>query len=69
MLAAVASTDITISLSCIYRGVEKALDEALTPAPEAEVSEEAVPAAADETNGPTPEQIAEAEAKVLPKSS
>lgn len=49
----------------VKEGVEKALDEALTPAPEAEVSEEAVPAAADETNGPTPEQIAEAEAKEM----
>lgn len=45
------------------RGVEKAHEET-APAPQAEASEEAAPAAADETNGPTPEQEAEAEAKV-----
>ena len=51
------------ALSIVYRGVEKAHEET-APAPQAEASEEAAPAAADETNGPTPEEIAEAEAKV-----
>lgn len=50
---------------CIFRGVEKALDQSLTPPVQAEVSEEAAPAGGEEANGPTPEEIAEAEAKVL----
>ena len=49
----------------IFRGVEKALDQSLTPPVQAEVSEEAAPAGGEEANGPTPEEIAEAEAKVL----
>ena len=55
------------SLQCVYifRGVEKALDQSLTPSVQAEVSEEAAPAGGEEANGPTPEEIAEAEAKVL----
>jgi len=50
---------------CIFRGVEKALDQSQTPPVQAEVSEEAAPAGGEEANGPTPEEIAEAEAKVL----
>jgi hypothetical protein len=52
---------------CVYisRGVEKALDQSQTPPVQAEVSEEAAPAGGEEANGPTPEEIAEAEAKVL----
>lgn len=52
---------------CVYtfRGVEKALDQSVTPPVQAEASEEAAPAGGEEANGPTPEEIAEAEAKVL----
>lgn len=46
-------------------GVEKALDQSLTPPVQAEVSEEAAPAGGEEANGPTPEEIAEAEAKEM----
>lgn len=53
---------LTVRLAGI-RGVEKAQEES-APAPQAEASEEAAPAAADEANGPTPEEEAEAEAKV-----
>lgn len=53
-----------LTVPCVdFRGVEKAQEET-APAPQAEASEEAAPAAADETNGPTPEEVAEAEAKV-----
>lgn len=52
---------LTVPLAGI-RGVEKAHEET-APAPQAEASEEAAPAA-DEANGPTPEEEAEAEAKV-----
>lgn len=52
---------LTVRLAEI-RGVEKAQEES-APAPQAEASEEAAPAA-DEANGPTPEEEAEAEAKV-----
>jgi len=45
--------------------VEKALDQSVTPPVQAEASEEAAPAGGEEANGPTPEEIAEAEAKVL----
>lgn len=46
--------------------MEKAHDEP-TPAPQAEASEEVAPAAdaVEETDGPTPEEEAEREAKVL----
>lgn len=50
-------------LSVESRGVENAQEET-APAIQAEASEEAAPAAANETNGPTPEEEAEAEAKV-----
>ena len=50
---------------CIVRGVEKALDQSLTPPVQAEVADEAAPAGGEEANGPTAEEIAEAEAKVL----
>ncbi len=49
----------------IFRGVEKALDQSVAAPVQAEVSEEAAPAGGEEANGPTAEEIAEAEAKVL----
>ena len=52
-------------LACIFRGVEKAQEsQSQAPPVQAEASEEAATAGAEETNGPTPEEIAEAEAKV-----
>lgn len=49
----------------MFRGVEKAQEsQSQAPPVQAEASEEAATAGAEETNGPTPEEIAEAEAKV-----
>ena len=55
-------TSVLSVLLAGIRGVEKVHEES-APAPQAEASEEAAPAA-DEANGPTPEEEAEAEAKV-----